>query len=286
LNFVDENNKPVTVNHVSLWTQLDENGNFEYAQPFVVPGTLSLSLIPDRYILGFCDPQYPVDQRDDACEWHESEWIDLKKDQVTNLTLQIPAPIIKSDLPAPNLVVKFNDKDGNPIPNLELQVCNYDTAVKDCSPTYPIRKTDVKGVYKDSLRSGKYLIRVLDSNGVFELRDIVVNETIVTEISYQFPSPNLIVKFTDVNASPVPGHAFLLCKNVNGIGDCTSSASLWGWWAVTNKKGVFEAQVEPGEYYILTCKAPDCPPPYEITITGITVVSETEVTTVEYPLYK
>jgi len=295
MNFVDENNAPVALTHLSLSRQ-GTDGNDDYAQPFTTPETFSVALLPGRYIFSFCEPGYPVDQSDFACQMHETDWIDVYSDQVTNITLQVPPSIDKLSLAAPDLIVKFTDKDGNPLANLGLQVCNYDTPVKVCSPTYPkIRKTDANGIYRDSLRSGKYFIRVslepgnlgkYDFNPFYLIENINVDEAAVSTLDFQFPNPNLIVKFMDVNGSPILGHGFILCKIIQGVGDCSAPDSTWVQYASTNKKGIFEAQVEPGEYYILTCKLPDCPPPYEIKITNIVVANETEVTTVEYPLYK
>ncbi|MCE9647365.1 MAG: hypothetical protein K8S20_15315 [Chloroflexi bacterium] len=296
LNFIDENNQPVALTHLTLWRQ-DFGGDgqvVDYAQPFTTPPTFSVAILPGRYIFAFCEPGYPVDHSDWECQWHETDWIDVYNDKVTNLTFQVLPGVRKADLTKPDIEVRFTDKDGNPIPNLGIQICNLDTSVKVCTPTYPIAKTDADGVYTDFLRNGKYLIRVplypnylrkYEFAPFYEIKDINVDENSIALVNFQFPVPNLIVKFLDVNGSPVPEHGFQLCKIINGKGNCATPVSLWGWYAAANKKGVFEGFVEPGEYYILTCKLPDCPE-YEIKITNIIVSSETEVTTVEYPLYK
>jgi hypothetical protein len=294
LKFVDENNSPVALTHLSLWREGIDGQLIDYAQPFETPDTFSAALLPGRYIFAFCEPGYPVDQSDWPCVWHETDWIDVYSDQITNQTFQVMPAIRKPSLPAPNLAVKFTDKDGNPMSNLGIQVCNYDTPVKVCNPTYPIGKTDEDGVYQDSLRTGKYLIRVplypgyLDKYEFmpfYEIKEINIDENAVTSVDYQFPIPNLVVKFIDVNGSPIPEQGFLLCKVVSGAGDCTTPVSLWGRFAMTSKEGAFEVRVEPGEYYILTCKLPSCPS-YDTTIANIVVLSDTQVITVDYPLYK
>jgi len=288
-NFVDQNNEPVILSHVSMLKQnIGTTG--EYAQPFIVPGIFSKAMLPGRYSFFFCEPGYPTDQNDGYCQYHETDWFDVSNDQITEVTFQLPLPIKNPNLSSPNLIVKFLDKDGNPLPNLELQICSYESPVKICSQgfTFPDRKTDSNGVFQDSLRSGKYLIRILlagiEQNT--EVRDLIVNESGVTQAVYQFPIPNLIVKFTDANGGLVPDHGFVLCKVTEGVGDCTSPAYNQGRWGATSEKGVFESLVAPGEYYILTCKIDCSGYPFDYTIKDIFVVSETQVTTVEYQLYK
>ncbi len=287
--FVDQNNEPVILSHVSMLKQ-NEGTTGEYAQPFIVPGTFSQAMQPGRYSFFFCEPEYPTDQNDGKCQYHETDWFDVSNDQPTEITFLIPLPIKNPNLSSPNLIVKFLDKDGNPLPNLELQICSYEFQVKICSPSGSGSdwKTDSNGVFRDFLRSGKYLIRILAAGIEFgtELRDIIVNETGITETSYQFPVPNLIVKFTDANGGLVPDHGFVLCKVVEGVGDCNSSAYIQGRWGYTSEKGIFETLVEPGEYYILTCKIDCSGYPFDYTIKDVIVASPTEVTTVEYQLYK
>jgi hypothetical protein len=289
VKFVDQNNEPVILSHVSMLKQ-NVGTTGEYAQPFIVPGTFSEAMLPGRYSFFFCEPGYPTDQNDGKCQYHETDWFDVSSDQATEVTFQLPLPIKNPNLSSPNLIVKFLDKDGSPLPNLDLQICSYESPVKICSQgfSFPDRKTDANGVFQDSLRSGKYLIRILLGGVEFntEVRDLIVNESGVTKSVYQFPIPNLIVKFTDANGSLIPDHGFVLCKVVEGVGDCNSSAYNQGRWGSTSEKGIFEALVEPGDYYILTCKIDCSGYPFDYTIKDVIVASPTEVTTVEYQLNK
>lgn len=291
VHFVDQDGKPVIMTHVSMLKQ-NVGTTGEYAQPFIVPGTFSQAMQPGRYSFFFCEPGYPVDQNDAYCRYHETDWFDVFQNQVTELTFQIPLPIENSNLLKPNIIVKFFDKDGNPAPNLSLSICSYEDPVKVCSNQFaPDRKTDSAGVYSDFLRSGKYLIRIPASSDFevpffYQMMNIDVSEDNLTSIEYHFPTPNLVIKFLDVNGSPIPEHNLVLCKMNNGIGDCITPVYNQERWGITNKKGAFEVFVEPGEYYALTCKI-DCPGyPFDYTIPNIIVTSETEVKTVEFQLYK
>ena len=293
VHFVDQNNKPVVMTHVSMLKQNVGTAG-EYAQPFLVPGIFSNAMLPGRYSFFFCEPGFPIDQNDSKCQYHETDWFDVFSDKITELTFQIPLPIENLSVSTPNLTVKFLDKDGNPVPNLILQICSYENPVKICSnPFAPDRKTDSAGVYLDSLRSGKYLIRFSTSADLvgyypfYEIKDIDISASEATIVNYQFPIPNLVVKFTDANGNPV-NYDFVLCKIVEGVGDCSSSANTQSRWGLTNPRGIFEARVKPGQYYILTCKF-GCIGwagiDFDIKITDI-FVSETEVTTIEYQLHK
>ncbi len=289
VKFVDQNNEPVILSHVSMLKQ-NVGTTGEYAQPFIVPGAFSQAMLPGRYSFFFCEPGYPTDQNDGKCQYHETDWFDVSSDQATEVTFQLPLPIKNPNLSPPNLLVKFLDKDGNPLPNLDLQICSYESPVKICSQgfSFPDRKTDANGVFQDSVRSGKYLIRILLGGVEFntEVRDLIVNESGITKAVYQFPIPNLIVKFTDANGNLIPDHGFVLCKVVESVGDCNSSSYNQGRWGSTSEKGIFEALVEPGDYYILTCKIDCSGYPFDYTIKDVIVTSPTEVTTVEYQLNK
>lgn len=295
VKFVDQNNSPLAL-PVEMAKQGTDNTG-EYATNITVAGIFSESLIPGRYIFSFCEPgtNFNVTGRCLVNEYG-TDWIDVYGDKTTELTLQIPPPIVVSNLAMPNLVVTITDKDGNPMPDLGLQICNYDTLVMVCSFGHDTNRfyTDNEGVFHDSLRSGKYFIRLNMYSGFhgkyeffpfYEIRDINIIENNVTTISYQFPTPNLVVKFTDVNGTAVPKHEFVLCRIVNGMGDCNTLFNEQDGWAVTNYQGIFEAQVEPGEYYILTCLV-GCPGyPFDFKFENI-VVSESQVMTYELSLSK
>ncbi len=285
VNFVDQNDQLVNLTHVSMLRQAENSdGTRGYAQPFMVSGTFSQAMKPGRYSFWFCEPGYPTNENDGACIEHETDWIDVFSDKVTNITFKIPLAIELQKSAEPNFILTIKDKDGNPLPNIGLQVCNYDTPVIICTPSNPGNYTDSTGVFKGSFRSGKYLVRINTEN---EFKDIDISDNNITTYTYQLPNPNLIVKFTDVNGSLVPEHWFVICKITDGKGICQNSTSLSLGWSGTNKQGVFEAQLEPGEYYILTCKMSDCPGhPYDYRIDNIIVKSEAEVTTVVYQLYK
>lgn len=288
VRFVDENNEPVVLTHVEMHKQTVGTTG-EYAQPFVVPGIFSQAMLPGRYGFTFCEPGYPTDHSSLTCKSpQETEWFDVFEDQVTEVTFQLQQPTTNTNLSSPNLIVTFLDKNGNQIPDLGVEICSYGSPVRICDSG---GLTDLNGVYRGYLRSGTYLIRahIIGAEWPTEMYDIVVNETGVTEVSFKFAKPNLVVKFTDANGTGVPEHELTLCKMVNGVGDCYASSHLGaalGRMGITNMEGIFEALVEPGEYYILTCKIACHLNPPDYKIEDIIVTSETEVTTVEFQLYK
>jgi len=293
-HFVDQDNQPVDLTHVSMY-KLNIGKLSEYAQPFPVQGTFTEALIPGRYVFFFCEPGYPEVQFSGSCMGHQTEIFEVFSDKPTEITFQIPPEIEIRDSKEPNLVVTIKDKDGNLMPDLRLDVCNYDTPVLVCMAGKPEKHTDNHGVFQTSLRPGRYRISLNMESGhhdkygfnpYYEIRDIKINDNSVTNISYQFPIPNFVVKFTDVNGSGVPNHEFVLCRIENGIGVCATSKHPYGEEYVTNSKGVFEVLIEPGEYFILTCKFTCSYDQFDYKITDIFVESETEVTTVEFPLYK
>ncbi len=298
VHFVDANNKPVIMTFIAILKQnIGTTG--EYSQRFVVPGTFSYAMLPGRYMFWFSDPGYPhngVEGHWGDWRYFETDWFDVYADQVTEMTLQIPAHIENPNISTPNLQVKFFDVDGNSVPNLNLVICSYENPVKVCSGYYePTRHTDSNGVYYDSLRTGKYLLKFPPFSTEFlgkysqfvfyQILDINIQENGVTQIEYHFPAPNLVIKFLDVNGSPIPGHGFVLCKLVNGVGDCNSTAYNQSAVGHTNKQGVFEAKVDPGEYYVLSCKIGCESYPFDYTFEHIIVV-DGQVTTAELPLHK
>ena len=293
-HFVDQDNKPVNLTHVSMY-KLNVGKLSEYAQPFPVQGTFAEALIPGRYIFFFCEPGYPEVQFSGSCNGHQTEIFDVFGDRPTEITFQIPPEIEIDNSKEPNLIVTIKDKNGGLLPDLRLDVYNYDTPVLVCIAGKPEKHTDNHGVFQTSLRPGLYRISLnMESghhdkygfNSYYEIDNIKINENGATNISYQFPIPNFVVKFTDVNGSGVPNHEFVLCRVEDGVGICATSKHPYGEGHVTNSKGIFEALVQPGEYFILTCKFTCSYDQFDYKITDIFVENETKITTIEFPLYK
>lgn len=290
--FVDQSSHPVVISNIILCQQTISLPS-ACRQPDNVPGIFSAPLKPGKYAFYFCDPGFPGTENTARCKGHETEWFDVLQDEVTNITVMVPSEIEDPTLSAPNLVVTFFDHAGNPVPDLGLQICNYDQPVKVCSRDDDSKHTDSEGVFLDTLRSGKYLIRFAWPGAgyggltkTYQIDGIAVDKSRVTTTSYTFPAPNLIINFTDAVGGLLPHHDFVLCKAVEEPGNCLTPASLWGWWVTTNPKGIFEAHVEPGMYLIVTNmdftsleQRVDLKIPIEVT-------SETELTTIEYPLHK
>ena len=69
------------------------------------------------------------------------------------------------------------------------------------------------------------------------------------------------------------------------VGDCNSGPGEQELWGYTNKSGVFEIKIDPGEYYVLSCKIECSGYPFDYTFENIIVVNG-QVTIVEFPLHK
>ena len=293
--FVDDKGKPVVISNLLLARQ-DADRTFDNRQPDNVPGIFSANLFPGRYGFYFCEPGYPGTENTGACHAYETGWFDVPGTQAANITIQLPPPIERPDLGSPDLVVKFLDESGNPVPNLRLQVCNYDTPVKVCSPQFNGRSTDLTGVYQDRLRTGKYTIRfnwpevgyAREWTYALEVNDVNVNENQPTNITYKFSAPNLVVKLKDAAGAPAPNHFLWLCNADHNLGNCaniTDSPNPWSGGSYTDQQGVFKAIVKPGKYFILTDRFPTLASvPTDYTFSDINITSETETTTIEFQL--
>jgi hypothetical protein len=295
-NFVDEQGRPVVISNLILAKQGADGSGANRETQYSLPGKFSINIFPGSYGFYFCEPGYPSGENTGACHAYETDWFNVSENQTANMTLQLPPYIDDANLKTPDIALKFTDENGNLLPNLRLQVCNVDTPVKVCSPQYQGKETDSNGVYQDSLRSGKYLVRFNWPNVgfarewtyTFEIDNVNITENQVTNISYKFPAPNLIVKLTDLVGGPVPNHFLVLCTADHQLGNCANvidSPNPWSGGSYTDKQGIFKAVVKPGTYFILTGKFPTVlPVPADYTFANINVASATETTTVEFQL--
>jgi hypothetical protein len=289
--FVDENNSPVVLSNVILCRQ---NTSLPSAcrQPENIPGVFSAPVFSGRYAFYFCSPEYPGSGNTAQCKANETDWFDVGDHAATELTFQVPVEIEMPALSNPDLIFKLSNANGEPVTDMFVQICNYDSPVKVCTNAEKGLQTDANGIVEARLRTGTYLIRFAwPSSGyggltnTYEVRDIVVDQAGVQSISYQFPVANLVISFKDALGSSVPFHDFVLCRAIDQPGNCVTSASLWGWWVNTNKDGEFEANVPPGSYWIIT-NSDYTSVEQHVDLKVSVVASDSEVTTIEVPLNK
>jgi hypothetical protein len=294
--FVGENGSPLVISNILLARLRIDVPNDNRQIDEGVPGIFSAALLPGRYAFYFCESGYPGTEPTAACRGHETEWFEVSEDQVTSVTFRIPPDIEEPARTDPNLIMEILDENGLPVPGLRLQVCNYDAPVKVCSPALHGKQTDANGIYQDSLRSGKYVVRfnwpgvgyAREWTYVFEVDNVNIGADQPTRITYQLPQPNLLVELTDLAGAPAAAHFLYLCRVDDQLGNCdiaNHSPNPWSWGSYTNDQGVFKAVVAPGVYFILTSRFPTFVTlPTDYVISDINVSTEPETTTVEYQL--
>src|SRR5258706_2708319 len=266
VKFVDQDGSLVVLTNVLLCKQTVDLPS-ACRQPAPITGEFTAALQPGRYAFFFCEPGYPGADNSFKCKAHETDWFDVIDGQIFKQTFQIPSDIFLPDLPEPNLEVYFADSDGNPLPTFWAQLCNIDSPVKVCNGLSNAFPTDADGIVRYRVRPGAYVLRFtwpgagyaaagmnMTCCSAYQTAEIHVGPDGVAKGSYQFATPNLILRLLDVNGSPVPDHEFVLCRATRQAGNCSISSSLWGYWAGTDDPGVFQAHLDPGDYLIVTNK--------------------------------
>ncbi len=263
-------------------------------------GVLSAPVLPGTYMMRFCEPGYKVRMysMDTAKCVYELNYFEVVPGETKTINFQF-WDIQDHDLDEPNFVFTLLAVDGTPLANQYVKICGYDPLSSVCLNS----QTGEDGVFRVGLRPGNYLLRLVQPGqgemGVrgntdprygmnlsfgeaeYEIRDIRIEPGLITTISYQFPIPNLQIRFLDVNGSPLPNIYFHLCKYP---GEAQSAQSQEGaaerettdtilsrlytnWNAKqirvgsldgicfllsdhTDKRGNFSLHVEPGKYFI------------------------------------
>src|SRR5258706_3388304 len=305
IKVTDQENRPVAdinlilyramYNNLYLQTGGEDNGTDS-------SGILPAPVLPGTYSMHFCAPKYPshggYSFNPTYCVY-ELNPFEVLPGQTKAIEFRY-WDIQDRTLSSPNFLFTLLGVDGQPLGNQYVQVCGYDAISTVCLNG----QTDDSGVFRTSLKPGNYLVREIrpgrplsDSRGYldpvkhgenignmsaeYEIRDIKIEATEIKSITYQFPTPNLQIKFLDANGSPTPYIGFYLCRSadtsVSGLSPQDAAekqmtgqilSRLFGksWDSATvklgsldgtcflndstDKYGNFQIKVDPGKYFL------------------------------------
>jgi hypothetical protein len=242
IKITDQQGRPVPDINLQLFRMLYDNiffGTSGEDNGTNSEGILSAPVLPGIYGMTFCAAGYPgggkgYSGHPTKCVY-ELNTFDVLSGQTKTVEFTY-RDIQDHTLSTPNLLFTLLGTDGLPLANQYLQVCGYDAVSTVCLNG----QTDKSGIFSASLKSGMYLIRLVqpgwilgDSRGYadpatyganvdpyhgapsyeYEIRDIKIETSDVKSITYQFPVANLRIKFLDANGSPTPLINFYLCKS-------------------------------------------------------------------------
>jgi hypothetical protein len=307
IKITDQQGKPVPDLNYQLFRRLynDFYKNTEYDAPTTnSAGVLSVPVLPGTYSTTFRAGGYPgkggaYSGEPTKCVY-ELNPFEIMPGETKTIEFAY-RDIQDSTLSAPNFLFTLLGVDGQPISNQYVQVCGYDAVSTVCFNG----QTDEGGVYGASLKTGMYLVRLvqpgqgnMDPRGYtnptygmnlspynppdyeYEIQDIQIEGPAVKSITYQFPAPNLQLKFLDANGSPTANVNFLLCKAADVSPSGLSQQDLtekqltneilsrfygksWDNQKIkvgssdgncflrdhTDKHGIFQLHVDPGKYF-------------------------------------
>jgi len=302
IKIVDQQGKPAPKITLQLFRKYYNNLYYgtDSSATTNADGILAAPVLPGTLAMTFCEPtgwtigHYPAHPT--KCVYELNNF-DVLPGQ--NKTIEFKYwNIYDKNLREPNFIFTLLGADGQPVGNQYVQVCGYDAVSTVCLNG----KTDNGGNFKTSLMAGNYLVRLvqpgqgrMDPRGVtdpekgmnvnpysqvtkdfeYEIRDITVVNSRVTDLTYQFPAPTLKIQFLDANGSSVPSVNFLLCKSLSEPSETPEEkaasdkmlTSIYADWGShknqvgeingdcflidhTDKQGVFQIHVDAGNYFI------------------------------------